>query len=193
MERTRTATAWAPPHMAWLALLVTIWALSSMYLVSDGAISVALDMPVLYVGGALAAMATLGFTIAGSMNRQGASPTRGRRWPGLVYAVAVMAVVPSLCRYGFPLKARLYLSRHALIEAARQTPRGLRSDLPRWIGLLHVTRVDTVGPATRFRTGACGLADECGVTYSPQGEPAGTRQDRYQNIAGPWWAHLIRR
>ncbi len=178
--------------MGWLAALVTAWGLASLYMVSDGAVSVLPDMLVLYVGGALAGMATLAFTLAGSIRRDGVPPARGRRWPWAVYAVVVIAVVPSLCRYGLPWKARLAGSRRALIEVAQHTPRGSRSDLPRWVGLLHVKRIDTAGGATRFLTGSCGLMEDCGVAYSPDSEPVATGRDGYQQIAGPWWSFFVR-
>lgn len=192
MDLIRPAPPWKPPHLGWLAGLVTTWALLSLYVVSDGAISVSVDMPVIYVGGALSGMATLGFTIAGSINRVGPPRQQGRRWPWLLSAVTIIAIVPSLCRYNIPLKARLALSRQALLEAARTTARNAHAPDPRWIGYFHVNRVDTVGSTTRFLTGSCGLADQCGVAHSPDGEPPGTRQDRYQKITGPWWSFVIR-
>lgn len=177
--------------MAWLAVLITVWGLASLYLVSDGAVAMAPDMLVLYVGGALAGMATLLFTILGSIRRSVAPMGRGRRWPWMVYAVVIIALVPSLCRYGVPFKVCLALSRDALIQEAQQIPRGARVDVPRWIGLLPVKRVDTAGTATRFLTGSC-LVDDCGVAYSPDGEPPHTGRDTYQHLTGPWWSFVLR-
>lgn len=193
------ASPWPPGHLGWLAALVTAWGASSLYLFSDGAIAMAPDMLVLYVGAAVVGMAILGWIIAGSVgqrDRQGASGQAHRphrRWPWLAYAFLWVAVVPSLCRYAVPFKVRLGMSERALIQVAQHSGPDARAQLPGWIGWLHVSRVDAVGPTTRFFTGACAFGDECGVAYSPGGEPPRVPHERYERLRGPWWAVVARR
>jgi hypothetical protein len=31
------------------------------------------------------------------------------------------------------------------------------------------------------------LVDDCGVVYSPTGEPPVVGEDSYEHISGPWW------
>jgi hypothetical protein len=188
-----TAKTLTPQRLGWMVTLVAAWGAWSLWLVSDGAVTVAPDMVDLYAGAALMGMTMLAWLIAGSVRRQGAPPDTRRRWPYFVCALAVVAVVPSLCRYGTPFRARLERSKAALEEVARRTPRGFRSDAPHWIGLLRVQRIDTAGTATRFFTGACDLGDVCGVTYGPDGVPPAVGRDRYKQIEGPWWSMVEKR
>jgi hypothetical protein len=184
-ETTRPLT---PHHLGWMVALVVAWGAWSLWLVSDGAVAVAPDMLVLYVGAALMGVTMLAWLVAGSIPRKGVPAETRRRWPYFVGALLVVAAVPSLCRYGTPFQVRLGRSKAALQEVALRTPRGFRSDAPRWVGLLRVQRIDTAGTATRFFTGPCDLGDLCGVTYGPDGAPAPVGRDRYVPLGGPWWS-----
>ncbi len=188
-----TARTLTPQRLGWMVALVVAWGVWSLWLVSDGAVTVVPDMLVFYVGAALMGVTMLGWLVAGSVRREEAPAETRRRWPYFVCAGLVVAVVPSLCRYGTPFQARLGRSKAALEEVARRTPRGFRSAAPRWIGLLLVQRIDTAGTATRFFTGACALGDLCGVTYGPDGEPPAVGRDRYLLLEGPWWSMVEQR
>lgn len=184
MNRRRT---WTPDRLGWLAALVTGWAVAALSRFSDGAISVVPDMVVLYVGAAGAGMTTLVWIIAGSA-RRAAAPDGRRRWPWLLYAAVLIAVVPSLCRYGVPFRARLAASEAALVDAARAAV----ATGPRWIGLLRIDRVEIVGGVPRFHLGACGLSERCALAYSPDRRPQPfTDGERYQRLRGPWWNVVV--
>jgi hypothetical protein len=165
----------------------------ALYTFSDGAISVYTDMVALYVGAGIVGTAALVALIAGSSARRGAPRLSGfQRWGPLALTLVVVAIVPSLCRYGVPFEVRLRRSEAALIAAARETPRGARAAGPRWIGLLRVEAIDTVGGATRFFTGSCGLAERCGVAHSPDGQPPLADEALYKQVRGPFWAFELR-
>jgi hypothetical protein len=103
-------------------------------------------------------------------------------------AVLLMAVVPVLLDdcFGLTWHARFRASEAALETFARNTKPGSFERGPRWIGLTRVVQIDTVGPAVRFLIGDCDI-NECGLVFSPDGEPARKGKGWYQHFTGPWW------
>ncbi len=168
----------------WLLLLTLAWATATLWSFSDGALSVYVDMVVLYLGAGLLGIAAIVTLVAGSVTKSG-ERARGRgRWVPLTVTGVVMAVVPSLCRYNVPFKARFASSEPALLAAVKE---GAPASAPRWIGLFRVQHVDAAGGATRLTTGACGLAARCGVAYVRGGRPTVTEGATYKPLHGPWW------
>lgn len=166
-------------------LLALAWAGATLWLFSDGATTTYGDMVVLYLGAAFVGTAALVTLIAGSASSARAGGTGRKRWLPLVLTLLLVALVPSLCRYALPFRARFALSEAALLAAARgESP---SSEGPTWIGWLAVRHIDEAGGATRFTTGTCGLSARCGVAHAPDGRPQPTEGASYQPLRGPWW------
>lgn len=167
-----------------LGLLAAAWAAATVLLFSDGAVSVYVDMLVLYLGAALLGVGLLVVLVAGgSPPGGGAAP---RRWPWLVFSLLWLASVPSACRYGWPFKVRFGASRPALEAAAADRAGPVHA---RRIGLLAVDAIERADGVTRFVTGSCGLAELCGVAYSPGGAPAHVEGIAYKPLGhAGWWA-----
>ena len=190
-----TPSAAAPRRRlgAWLLLLALLWAGGTPWLFSDGALSVYVDMVVLYVGAGLLGAAALATLIVGGSLAGQTKPIGWRRWAPLAATAVVVAVVPSLCRYGAPLSIRLTWSEPALLAASRDDSRGAHPAARTatsvvWIGAFRVWQIDRQAGVTRFTTGACGLAERCGIAHVPQGTPTPTDDLSYKLVRAPWWA-----
>jgi hypothetical protein len=179
-----------PRHARWLTLAATVWAVLTLWLFSDGAVAVAPDMIVLYVGGAALAFGTLVTLVTGSTVRW--SRPR-RRWVALAYPVFLIALVAPACRYGAPFAARFALGRVALDQAAVQASSGEAPSGPRWIGTFRVARLERVGDAARFTIGPCSIDEDCGLLHRQQGEPPRRPGESVQHLAGPWWRFAVPR
>lgn len=184
MSKLTTAAArqrsWELP----LLLLTIIWAGATLWFFSDGALSVYVDMVMLYLGAALLGTGAIVTLVAGSASRRGARPTGPQRWLPLAVAGIIMAAVPGMCRYGIPFSLRFALSERALSAAVEDMP---NTNTPRWIGLFQVQQVDHAGGAARLTTGACGLAARCGIAHEAKGRPQPVEGASYKALSGPWW------
>lgn len=169
----------------WLLLLTGVWAVGTMWLFSDGAISVYLDMVWLYLGTVVIGTAAIATLVASSAG-QDRTRRRRRLLVPLALTGLIMAVVPSLCRYDMPFSTRFARSEKALLAAVQSKP--LAATTPRWIGWLHVRQVDDVGGTLRFTTGGCGVSARCGIAHNQHGRPEPTEGASYKPLRGPWWA-----
>lgn len=80
------------------------------------------------------------------------------------------------------LTLRVYLSSTAMTQATV-----VDGPDDRWIGLFHVRESWRFGTEVRFLTNGCGLVDDCGVVFSPDGPPARRGEDSFSHLYGPWW------
>jgi hypothetical protein len=110
------------------------------------------------------------------------------RWWIVVSATIVLGFVLSAA---LPLLSlRVYLSTGALRESPPVLSALSQADLynqGRWVGLFHVTEFSQFGPELRFITNECGLVDNCGIVYSPDGPPPRRGEDSFTHLFGPWW------
>jgi hypothetical protein len=91
---------------------------------------------------------------------------------------------------GWLLSVRLAASASALRRCAPELqaiPSNVLHSHPRWVGLFRVHEFSQFGDELRFLTNECGLADTCGVVYSPAGRPQRRGEDSFTHLYGPWW------
>jgi hypothetical protein len=110
------------------------------------------------------------------------------RPPVTTAAILFVAALPVFVddHLGLTWRARFRASEPALEAFARNAKPGFSEQEPRWFGLTRVTQIDTNGTAVRFLIGDCEI-DQCGIAYSPDGEPTRKGKEWYQHIKGPWW------
>ena len=114
-----------------------------------------------------------------------------RRSPGiwLVVPAAVAVALLAGATHG-ALAFRVYLSADALVRGAADLAAFPVSDLradPARVGLFRVREFQRFDDELRFLTNECGVVDECGVIYSPGGEPKRRGEDSFTPLYGPWW------
>jgi hypothetical protein len=89
-----------------------------------------------------------------------------------------------------PLRARLFLSGPALRQSAAylsQLPQSRFQEQPQWIGLFRVREFSQFDGELRFLTNSCGLVDNCGLVFSPNGRPPNRGEDTFEHLYGEWW------
>jgi len=110
------------------------------------------------------------------------------RWWIVASATVVLGFVLSAT---LPLLSlRVYLSARALRESPPVLSALSQADLysqGRWVGLFHVTEFSQFGRELRFITNECGLVDNCGIVFSPDGPPPSRGEDSFSHLFGPWW------
>jgi hypothetical protein len=110
-----------------------------------------------------------------------------RSWFAIPVPIAVTLLLIWL---SIPLKARLFFSGPALRQSPAyltQLPPNRIRQQPPWIGLFRVREFTQFGSELRFLTSDCGLVDNCGLVYSPNGRPPNRGEDSFEHIYAEWW------
>ncbi len=110
-----------------------------------------------------------------------------RYWLPLPWPIVVTFVLLWLA---VPLRARLFLSGPALQQSAAflsQLPPSRFQERPPWVGLFRVREFAEFDGELRFLTSSCGLVDNCGLVFSPNGPPRNRGEDSFAHIYGDWW------
>jgi hypothetical protein len=92
--------------------------------------------------------------------------------------------------FALPLRMRLFFSGPALQQSGAylaQLPQSRFQEHPQWIGLFRVRAFSQFGDELRFLTGSCGLVDNCGLVFSPNGPPPNRGEDTFEHLYGDWW------
>ena len=170
----------------WLA---KCWLLAVIYLTSNVAISLpayallTLGLLILVGDWLLRLMVRTAATIAGARG----DPSR-RRWRLLTLPLVVA------------LAAVCFMFRPALIGRVMWSQVGLTvlADFPDdavadddgviWVGLFRASEIERVGSGIRFITFGHGAGDRAGLAYWPTAPGPTAAGDRYEHIAGDWWA-----
>jgi hypothetical protein len=89
-----------------------------------------------------------------------------------------------------PLRTRLFFSGPALQQSAAyltQLPASRLRERPPWVGLFRVREFSQFGSELRFLTSDCGLVDNCGLVFAPNGRPPNRGEDSFEHLYGEWW------
>ena len=89
-----------------------------------------------------------------------------------------------------PLRTRLFFSGPALQQSAAflsQLPPSRFQERPPGVGLFRVREFALFDGELRFLTSCCGLVDNCGLVFSPNGPPPNRGEDSFAHIYGDWW------
>ena len=103
-------------------------------------------------------------------------------WPIVLTFILIWLAVP--------LRTRLFFSGPALQQSAAflsQLPPSRFQERPPWIGLFRVREFAQFDGELRFLTSSCGLVDNCGLVFSPNGPPPNRGEDSFAHIYGDWW------
>jgi hypothetical protein len=118
------------------------------------------------------------------MSRVEPESWRSRLWVPVAVALGVL-----LAATDAPLRLRLSLSDGALRAGGPALsgwhPRSFGDS--RRVGLFFVREYSEFGREMRFLTSSCGLVDQCGVVYSPDGRPPNRGEDSFTHLYGSWW------
>lgn len=169
--------------------LEAIWGLYVLGYASDGAWSIADQLAFVYGGIAFGLFGAAFFAVHAVRARRDTARPGLRRF--LTMRVLAQPLFLGLVLLGagteLAFRARFAVSRGALERYAAAMPAERTEQLgARWIGLFHVRSVDRAGESVRFFTGPCFL-DDCGVAFSPAGEPPRIGEDSYEKLTGEWW------
>jgi hypothetical protein len=147
----------------------------------------------LFGSGLVLAIAWLLWTLmAISFARRDGTGTAKSTLRAVAIVPAALAGAVLLSLTDVPLMVRVYLSSNALRGSARELERApFESASMHWsghrVGLFYVREFDRHGDELRFLTSQCGLVDNCGIVYSPAGQPPNRGEDSYRHLYGPWW------
>jgi len=106
----------------------------------------------------------------------------------LLEPLAIVALAGAVFT-GIAFEGRFLLSRHALDRYVREVkPSGRKgSRASARVGLFYIRETERLpGGTVRFITSVC-MFDDCGLAYSPSGEPPRIGEDIYHHLSGPWW------
>ena len=119
--------------------------------------------------------------------------TRGgpRRWIRLALLFpATVAVLAVLTWFGGTFWVRFMLSRPALDRFVRDSRPAILSGQFRpgvRVGLFRIQEAEVLpGGVVRLITTGC-MFDDCGVVYSPSGDPPRVGEDYYSSLGQRWW------
>ena len=111
----------------------------------------------------------------------------------LVYPAAAAGLLVLFLHSQSPLnplfRLRFEASRSELEGIARLAVATRAPVAPKQAGLFRVRRVDVAGSMVWLVSGGCGVVDECGLLYAPDGVPARLVKMKVRHITGPWY-HL---
>jgi hypothetical protein len=129
--------------------------------------------------------------VYGVQRRRGTA--QGHTWWLLVAPIGSV-LLSAVLAFGVAFRVRWAGSRTAFDDAVEQVQGGERGvDVPTRIGWYDITRIRVDGDAVFFYEGNCGLVDDCGFAYLPDGpdpafENGGFESPSYGHIGGPWYA-----
>lgn len=95
-------------------------------------------------------------------------------WRSRLWVPAALLIGVLFASSDLPLMARLWLSESSLKRGST--------------GLFQVREFQRFeNGELRFLTSSCGLVDQCGVVYSPAGQPPNRGEDSFTHLYGSWW------
>jgi hypothetical protein len=161
--------------------LAAAWFAGVVWFTSDGGVSVYDLFIVFYGGGAI--FLTWLIAIAVLAIRKLTIP-----WIPFNIAASLVIAGAAVLFTDRAIDLRLVVSRSALGRyVADATSRG-RAEKGVRVGAFFVREVEVLPDGVvRIITADCGLADDCGLTYSPHGRPPVIGEDRYTHLTGRWW------
>jgi len=160
--------------MLWFAVVVVTF--------SDAGVPFPTWLAVSFFGVGLTIVSILGFAV--TYRR---IPRNPRSWI-LTFVMIVSGF--ALAQSSQLLRIRLYLSTKALQNGGpvlETVPSDILFKQGRWIGLFRVREFEQFGSELRFITNECGVVDNCGVVFSPDGPPPRRGEDSFSHLFGPWW------
>jgi hypothetical protein len=171
------------------ALATVLWAVASLWPLSDSGLGMPAFVAITYSGLALL-LVWLVLLIARMRKRQ----TWGSPVPWLTPPLlgAVIVVLMRLPPPSNPLfRARFLASRASLAAVADSILLTPVVDGQR-VGLFVVQRATFEEGRLRLVTSYCGFVDECGIVYSPYPLPSRLAGENFTSLGGPWY-HLYSR
>jgi hypothetical protein len=172
--RKRLPTILCALAMLWFGVVVVTF--------SDAGVPFPTWLAVTYFGGGLTVVSILGFAVT--------YPRIPRNLPSWTLTFVMIVAGFTLANSSHLLRIRLYLSREALQRRGptlAAVPADILFKQGRWIGLFHVREFAQFGSELRFITNDCGVVDNCGVVFSPDGPPPSRGEDTFSHLFGPWW------
>jgi hypothetical protein len=168
------------------ALATALWAVASLWPLSDSGLGMTAFIAITYSGLALL-LTWFVLLIARMRKRQSwGSPVPWLTPPLLSAVIVVLMMLPPASNPLF--RARFLASRASLAEVADSIHLTPITDGQR-VGLFVVRRATFDEGRLRLVTSYCGLVDECGIVYSPHPLPSRLAGDRLTRLGGPWY-HL---
>jgi hypothetical protein len=172
-----------------LSAIASLWCAIVVVTFSDAGVPFPTWLAVSFFGVFLAVVSIIGIAITYTRRRAEASePSRNLRWfiltTAMIISVFVLAGTSQL------LWIRVYLSAKALQQSGpilAGVPPDTLYTQGRWIGLFHVREFAQFGSELRFITNECGIVDNCGIIFSPDGPPPSRGEDSFAHLFGPWW------
>jgi len=154
---------------------------------SDAGLSLFVVLASVWGGGALVLLWSIRLVLYVVATRKVPESRRWRQWA--IEPLALM-VCFTLAWSGLAFRARFLLSRPALDRYARAptvvAPHYPPTQGPR-VGLFWIREAEVLpGGVVRMITTDC-MFDDCGLAYSPGGEPPVIGEDRYTALGGGWW------
>ena len=174
-----------------LAVLTVVggagWVLYVLAWGSDAGLTVPVLLVLTWGGVALLGLWSLRFTVYIVATKGAPEPRRLRR---LVVGPALVLLCFGLVWSGLAFQVRFLVSRPALDRVAREArpmvPRGELTPGAR-VGLFWVKEAEVLPSGiVRIITTPC-MFDDCGLVYSPGGEPPRIGEDTYRRLGGAWW------
>jgi hypothetical protein len=177
-----------PPRVT--AAVAFVWAVAASIAESDAGMAFPTWM-ILAGAGVLLTMWWLFRLTAAVARRRGIRIAPSRAALAIWMALPVsLTIVLAAAATSTLLVARVALSAPALERSASTlaavSPRELYTR-PRRIGLFRVREFARFGRELRFLTSECGLVDNCGIVYSPDGPPQRRGEDSFTHLYGDWW------
>ena len=166
-----------------------MWSVVALVAHSDTGVAFPLSMMLAGTGGViLLAWLTGVIVVVALQSSSDRRPTDTRQsW----FAIPVPIVVTLLLIWlAIPLRTRLFFSAPALRQSPAyltQLPSNRIRQRPPWIALFRVREFTQFGSELRFLTSDCGVVDNCGLVYSPNGRPPNRGEDSFEHIYAEWW------
>jgi len=170
--------------------LAIVWCVIVVVTFSDAGVPFPTWLVVAFSGLGLLVCSVIGLGVTYALARRETSGWTRRNLRPWVFTFAVIIAGIALANTSQLLSIRLFLSARALQQSGPvlgTVPQEILYERGRWVGLFRVREFSQFGSELRFITNDCGLLDNCGIVFSPDGPPPHRGEDSFAHLYGPWW------